>query len=53
MQWRKQSIKTNLEVFKPAQTMWVYYLQGLVNRGLITKQDAMEKAVDKNQFRGF
>jgi twitching motility protein PilT len=28
-------------------------LQGLVNRGLITKQDAMEKAVDKNQFRGF
>ena len=28
-------------------------LQGLVNRGLITKQDAMEKAVDKNQFKGF
>jgi len=28
-------------------------LQGLVNRGLITKQDAMEKAVDKNQFRGY
>jgi len=25
-------------------------LQNLVNRGLITKQDAMEKAVDKNQF---
>ena len=28
-------------------------LQGLVNRGMITKQDAMEKAVDKNQFSGF
>jgi twitching motility protein PilT len=28
-------------------------LQNLVNRGLITKQDAMEKAVDKNQFKGF
>jgi len=28
-------------------------LQNLVNRGLITKQDAMEKAVDKNQFAGF
>jgi len=28
-------------------------LQGLVNRGLITKQHAMEKAVDKNQFAGF
>ncbi|GAA0821692.1 type IV pilus twitching motility protein PilT [Colwellia sp. D2M02] len=28
-------------------------LQNLVNRGLITKQDAMEKAVDKNQFSGF
>jgi twitching motility protein PilT len=28
-------------------------LQGLVNRGMITKQDAMEKAVDKNQFMGY
>lgn len=28
-------------------------LQNLVNRGMITKQDAMEKAVDKNQFAGF
>jgi twitching motility protein PilT len=28
-------------------------LQNLVNRGMITKQDAMEKAVDKNQFSGF
>lgn len=28
-------------------------LQDLVNRGLITKQDAMAKAVDKNQFAGF
>jgi twitching motility protein PilT len=28
-------------------------LQGLVNRGMITKQHAMEKAVDKNQFSGF
>jgi twitching motility protein PilT len=28
-------------------------LQDLVNRGLITKQHAMEKAVDKNQFAGF
>ena len=28
-------------------------LQNLVNRGVITKQDAMEKAVDKNQFAGF
>ena len=28
-------------------------LQNLVNRGLITKQDAMEKAVDKNQFSGY
>ncbi|MCJ8296643.1 MAG: type IV pilus twitching motility protein PilT [Colwellia sp.] len=28
-------------------------LQNLVNRGMITKQDAMEKAVDKNQFTGF
>lgn len=28
-------------------------LQGLVNRGMITKADAMEKAVDKNQFSGF
>ena len=28
-------------------------LQGLVNRGMITKKDAMEKAVDKNQFSGF
>ncbi len=28
-------------------------LQNLVNRGLITKQDAMEKATDKNQFAGF
>ncbi|MFT6901678.1 MAG: hypothetical protein ACJAXS_001871 [Colwellia sp.] len=53
MRWKKRLIKINLEVFKPAQTMGVYCLQGLVNRGLITKQDAMEKAVDKNQFRGF
>ena len=28
-------------------------LQGLVNRGVITKQHAMEKAVDKNQFSSF
>ncbi len=28
-------------------------LQNLVNRGMISKQDAMEKAVDKNQFSGF
>ncbi|KGJ96257.1 type IV pilus twitching motility protein PilT [Colwellia psychrerythraea] len=28
-------------------------LQNLVNRGIITKQNAMEKAVDKNQFSGF
>jgi len=28
-------------------------LQNLVNRGLITKQDAMAKAADKNQFQGF
>ena len=28
-------------------------LQNLVNRGLITRQDAMEKAADKNQFQGF
>jgi len=28
-------------------------LQNLVNRGLITKAAAMEKAVDKNQFQGF
>jgi len=28
-------------------------LQNLVNRGMISKQDAMEKAVDKNQFAGF
>jgi twitching motility protein PilT len=28
-------------------------LQNLVNRGMITKKDAMEKAVDKNQFSGF
>ncbi|WP_057832085.1 type IV pilus twitching motility protein PilT [Colwellia sp. TT2012] len=28
-------------------------LQGLVNRGIITKQHAMEKAVDKTQFSGF
>ncbi len=28
-------------------------LQNLVNRGMITKQDAMEKAADKNQFSGF
>ena len=27
-------------------------LQNLVNRGMITKQDAKEKAVDKNQFSG-
>ena len=28
-------------------------LQNLVNRGLITRQDAMAKAADKNQFAGF
>ncbi len=28
-------------------------LQGLVNRGLISKQDAMDKAVDKGQFKNF
>lgn len=28
-------------------------LQNLVNRGLISKKDAMEKAVDKNQFAGY
>ncbi|QBG37488.1 type IV pilus twitching motility protein PilT [Litorilituus sediminis] len=28
-------------------------LQNLVNRGLISKQDAMEKAQDKNQFASF
>lgn len=28
-------------------------LQNLVNRGLISKQDAMDKAQDKNQFAGF
>ena len=28
-------------------------LQNLINRGLITKQDAMEKAADKNQFSSF
>lgn len=28
-------------------------LQNLVNRGMITKQAAMEKAQDKNQFSGF
>ena len=28
-------------------------LQSLVNRGVITKAAAMEKAVDKNQFKGF
>ncbi len=28
-------------------------LQNLVNRGLISKKDAMEKAVDKNQFSSF
>jgi twitching motility protein PilT len=28
-------------------------LQGLVNRGIITKQHAMEKAVDKNQFSSY
>ena len=28
-------------------------LQNLVNRGVITKQAAMEKAVDKNQFKSF
>ena len=28
-------------------------LQSLVNRGIISKQAAMEKAVDKNQFLGF
>ena len=28
-------------------------LQNLVNRGMITKQDAMEKAQDKNQFMGY
>lgn len=28
-------------------------LLNLVNRGLITKKDAMEKAADKNQFQGY
>ncbi len=28
-------------------------LQNLVNRGMITKQDAVSKATDKNQFSGF
>jgi len=28
-------------------------LQNLVNRGLISRQDAMAKAADKNQFQGF
>ncbi len=28
-------------------------LQNLVNRGIISKKDAMEKAVDKNQFSSF
>jgi twitching motility protein PilT len=28
-------------------------LQNLVNRGVITKDVAMEKAVDKNQFKSF
>jgi len=28
-------------------------LQNLVNRGMITKQHAMEKAQDKNQFQGY
>ncbi|WP_440874331.1 type IV pilus twitching motility protein PilT [Thalassotalea sp. PLHSN55] len=28
-------------------------LQNLVNRGMITKQDAMDKASDKNQFKSF
>ncbi|KXJ54735.1 type IV pilus twitching motility protein PilT [Cognaticolwellia aestuarii] len=28
-------------------------LQNLVNRGIITKQDAMEKAQDKSQFMGY
>ncbi|WP_448564568.1 type IV pilus twitching motility protein PilT [Thalassotalea ganghwensis] len=28
-------------------------LQNLVNRGLISRQDAMEKAADKNQFKSF
>jgi len=28
-------------------------LLNLVNRGMITKQDAMEKAMDKNQFKSF
>ncbi len=28
-------------------------LQNLVNRGMITKQDAMEKASDKSQFQGY
>jgi len=28
-------------------------LQNLINRGMITKQDAMEKAKDKNQFMGY
>jgi twitching motility protein PilT len=28
-------------------------LQNLVNRGMITKQDAMEKASDKTQFQGY
>ena len=28
-------------------------LQNLINRGMITKQDAMDKAQDKNQFSGY
>jgi twitching motility protein PilT len=28
-------------------------LQNLINRGMITKQDALEKAQDKNQFMGY
>jgi twitching motility protein PilT len=28
-------------------------LQNLVNRGVITKEAAKEKAVDKNQFQGY
>jgi twitching motility protein PilT len=28
-------------------------LQGLVNRGMVSKEHAMEKAVDKNQFSNY
>ena len=32
---------------------WIQCLLNLVNRGLITRQDAASKAADKNQFQGF